>query len=273
MAISSRRNARSGRAAKPRDLKKERLELRVSVPAKELILRAAEVSGLTAGDLAYEGARRVLDEHERMVLTGADRDVFLAALANPPAPAKRLIAALKRHRDLVGWAAPVGITIEPLHKRHDRTGFSSGEPELDEWFQKRASQDEKRNLARVFVALEDECVIGFYSISSFTLTIDDLPEELARKLPRYEALPAVLIGRLARDERVRGRGIGEVLLADAIRRILSAARSIAVFAILVDAKSDRVFSFYEAFGFRAFPNKPRRMFLVASTALAALGRV
>jgi uncharacterized protein (DUF1778 family) len=102
MAISSRRNARSGRAAKPRDLKKERLELRVSVPAKELILRAAEVSGLTAGDLAYEGARRVLDEHERMVLTGADRDVFLAALANPPAPAKRLIAALKRHRDLVG---------------------------------------------------------------------------------------------------------------------------------------------------------------------------
>jgi uncharacterized protein (DUF1778 family) len=58
------------------------------------------VSGLTAGDLAYEGARRVLEEHERMVLSGADRDAFLIAVADPPPPTERLIAALKRHRAL-----------------------------------------------------------------------------------------------------------------------------------------------------------------------------
>jgi len=55
------------------------------------------MSGLAAGDLAYEGARRILEEHERMVLRGADRDVFLKAIANPPSPAPRLIAALRRH--------------------------------------------------------------------------------------------------------------------------------------------------------------------------------
>jgi uncharacterized protein (DUF1778 family) len=60
------------------------------------------VSGLTAGDLAYEGARRVLDEHQRMLLTGADREAFLDAVMNPPQPSKKLIAALKRHRDLMG---------------------------------------------------------------------------------------------------------------------------------------------------------------------------
>ncbi|MGH7125935.1 MAG: DUF1778 domain-containing protein, partial [Stellaceae bacterium] len=60
------------------------------------------ISGLTAGDLAYEGARRVLDEHERMVLTGADRDAFLDALLDPPPPTAKLIQALKRHRDLFG---------------------------------------------------------------------------------------------------------------------------------------------------------------------------
>jgi uncharacterized protein (DUF1778 family) len=60
------------------------------------------VSGLTAGDLAYEGARRVLDEHERMVLAGADRDAFLDAVLDPPAPTAKLIAALKRHRQLLG---------------------------------------------------------------------------------------------------------------------------------------------------------------------------
>lgn len=85
-----------------RELKKERIELRVSGSAKALIQRAVAVSGLTAGDLAYEGARRVLDEHERMVLTGADRDVFLEAVLNPPKPTAKLVAALKRHRKLVG---------------------------------------------------------------------------------------------------------------------------------------------------------------------------
>jgi uncharacterized protein (DUF1778 family) len=90
------------RSAAARELKKERIELRVAASAKKLIQRAMAVSGLTAGELAYEGARRVLDEHERMVLTGADRDAFLDAVAQPPEPADKLIAALRRHRDLLG---------------------------------------------------------------------------------------------------------------------------------------------------------------------------
>jgi uncharacterized protein (DUF1778 family) len=60
------------------------------------------VTGLNAGDLAYEGARRVLDEHERMVLTGADRDAFLDAVLAPPEPTERLVAALRKHRELFG---------------------------------------------------------------------------------------------------------------------------------------------------------------------------
>jgi uncharacterized protein (DUF1778 family) len=85
-----------------RELKKERIELRVAASAKELIQRAMTISGLTAGDLAYEGARRVLDEHQRMMLTGADRDAFLDAVVNPPEPADRLIAALRRHKNILG---------------------------------------------------------------------------------------------------------------------------------------------------------------------------
>lgn len=88
-------------APRPHELKKERIELRVAPSAKALIQRASAVSGLTAGDLAYEGARRVLDEHERMVLTGADRDAFLEAVRTPPQPADRLVQALRRHRDQV----------------------------------------------------------------------------------------------------------------------------------------------------------------------------
>ena len=86
------------RPATLREPKKDRMELRVAASAKDLIQRAMAVSGLTAGDLAYEGARRVLDEHERMVLTGADRDAFLDAVANPPPPTERLVAAIRRRR-------------------------------------------------------------------------------------------------------------------------------------------------------------------------------
>lgn len=163
------------------------------------------------------------------------------------------------------------MTITTLGRHHDRAAFRCGQPDLDDWFQRRASQDERRNIARVFVAFDDATgIIGFYSLSSFTLTLDDLPAELSDRLPRYPAIPAALIGRLARDERVRSQGIGELLLADAIRRVLGAAQTLAVFAIVVDAKGEHAATFYREFGFRAFPTNPRRLFLLTSSAVAAI---
>lgn len=164
----------------------------------------------------------------------------------------------------------MAITIEPLGRQHNRAAFSCGQPELDDWFRHRASQDEKRNISRVFVAVDDALgIAGFYSLSSFKLALDDLPEAVARKLPRYADIPAALIGRLARDSRARGGGIGALLLADAVRRILSAGRSMAVFAIVVDAKDDNAAAFYQDFGFSPFPTRPRRLFLLTSVAAQA----
>ena len=85
-----------------RERKTERIELRVAPSVRRVIEQATAVSGLAAGDLAFEGARRVLEDHERMVLRGADREVFLRAIANPPAPTGRLIAALRRRQALKG---------------------------------------------------------------------------------------------------------------------------------------------------------------------------
>ncbi|MGO9265757.1 MAG: DUF1778 domain-containing protein [Candidatus Binataceae bacterium] len=79
------------------ETKSERLELRVTPSTKRVIQQAAAVSGLSAADLAYEGARRVLSEHEHMELTEADRKVFLEALLSPPKPSARLVSALKHH--------------------------------------------------------------------------------------------------------------------------------------------------------------------------------
>ncbi|MGR3604810.1 type II toxin-antitoxin system TacA family antitoxin [Sulfitobacter sp.] len=92
----------SSRQTQHRKTKRERMELRVATSTKTLIKRAMAVSGMTAGDLAYEGARRVLDDHERMRLSQADADAFLKAVANPPAPADRLIKAFERRETVVG---------------------------------------------------------------------------------------------------------------------------------------------------------------------------
>lgn len=81
-----------------RERKTQRMELRVAPSVRKLIERATAVSGLAAGDLAYEGARRILEDHERMVLRGEDREAFLKAVSNPPSPTARLVAALRRHR-------------------------------------------------------------------------------------------------------------------------------------------------------------------------------
>jgi len=162
--------------------------------------------------------------------------------------------------------------IEPLGK-HDRTTFSCGVNALDDWFHHRAGQDQKRNIARVFVAIDDKRgIVGFYRLSSFTLAITDLPTEHAKRLPRYDLIPAALIGRLARDERARGEGIGGLLLADAVRRVIGASRSLAVFAIVVDAMDEKAAVFYRNFGFAPFPNRPLRPFMPASEAAEAVSR-
>jgi uncharacterized protein (DUF1778 family) len=94
--------ARKKPSSPKREYKTQRLELRLAPSAKKVIQQAMSITGLAAGDLAYEGARRLLDEHQRMVLSGADRDAFLAAMDRKPDPAPRLVEALKRHRHILG---------------------------------------------------------------------------------------------------------------------------------------------------------------------------
>jgi uncharacterized protein (DUF1778 family) len=89
--------ARNKAASPKRALKTRRLELHFAPSAKRIIEEAMSVTGLAVVDLAVEGARRLLDEHQRMILQGADREVFLAAVSREPKPTPALIEALKRH--------------------------------------------------------------------------------------------------------------------------------------------------------------------------------
>ena len=109
-----------------------------------------------------------------------------------------------------------------------------------------------------------EKIAGYYSLSAASFEKEELPPALAKRLPHYP-VPAAVLGRLAIDREQQGRGIGETLLLDAGRRVVRASTTIAVYAIIVDAKNERAKAFYERYGFRAFASEPRRLFLPLET--------
>lgn len=152
--------------------------------------------------------------------------------------------------------------IEPLGSQHDRAAFTCGEPALDAYIRQQASQDVRRRVAQIFVAIGDapNVIAGYYSLSAAAFSREDLPEALAKRLPRYP-VPAAIIGRLAIDQNYRGRKLGTFLLIDAVHRVLGASTALAVYAVIVDAKSEQAQRFYERFGFVPFPRTPRRLFL------------
>jgi len=121
-------------------------------------------------------------------------------------------------------------------------------------------------VAQVFVAIggAPEKIAGYYSLSAASFEKDELPPALAKRLPHYP-VPAAVLGRLAINRPHQGRGLGEMLLLDAIRRVVLASRIIAVYAIIVDAKSEAARAFYERYGFRTFAIEPRRLFLPLET--------
>jgi ribosomal protein S18 acetylase RimI-like enzyme len=158
------------------------------------------------------------------------------------------------------------LYVEPLGNSHDRAAFSCGTPALDKYLQTQASQDMKKKLAAVYVLTpHGKSIAGFYALSSYSVRLDKIPEEIAKKLTRIPEVPATLIGRLARSSAFSGQGIGEILLTDALKRGLASSKSIASWAVIVDAKDDRAVAFYKKYGFVEIPSTPGRLFLPMET--------
>lgn len=155
------------------------------------------------------------------------------------------------------------LIISPLNAAHDRAGFHCNVEALDNYLHKQAGQDIKRRISRVFIAsLTDQpkMVMGYYTLSTLSIQLSQLPEKLVGKLPKHP-IPAALMGRLAVSENNQGCGIGKMMLVDAIKRTLSISQQIAIYAMVVDTINDKVRGFYEQFGFTCLSDNSPRLFL------------
>ncbi len=221
--------------------KTERINLRLKSSAKSLLERAASFEGKTVSHFilnsALERAEKTVQKHEVMILNAKDSQTFFNALSKP-----------------------VGFNRKLTHAR---LNFQCGVDALDRYLKKQAGQDIKRCISRVFIATEPDNprkVIGYYSLSSLSIELSQLPKNLSRKFPKYP-VPSALIGRLAVSQAAQGKGVGKILLADAIKRTLAVSDEIAIYAIVVDAINSEAQRFYERFGFTCIGNENKRLFL------------
>jgi ribosomal protein S18 acetylase RimI-like enzyme len=160
---------------------------------------------------------------------------------------------------------PVPLRFEALGDSHDRTVFGCGDDALDRYFQTQATQDIRRRIANCFVVVEVATgrVAAYYTLSAASIPLVDLPPDETKRLPRYPTLPAIRIGRLAVDRTFQRRGLGELMLMNAVHRTIQDAA--AAFALLVDAKNDLAAGFYRRYGVLPIAGKPRTLFLPLAT--------
>lgn len=148
------------------------------------------------------------------------------------------------------------MIISLLKKSHKKKNFHCEEPSLTEYLQNRASQDMKKRLATCFVALDDhENILGYYTLTSESLGRDVIPEKYKKKIPQNYNAPVVLLGRLARDIKSKGSGLGEHLLLDALFRSYHLSnQSIGAMAVVVDPINSFAIDFYSQYGFEQLPH-------------------
>lgn len=152
------------------------------------------------------------------------------------------------------------VTLNSFHKK---SSFACEEPSLENYLRKQAGQDVKRQVAACFILEgEDNTIKGYYTLSADSVDRTLIPEQLQKKLP-YKNLPVTLLGVLARDINYKGQGVGELLLADALKRAYQASSTIGACAVVTDPINEKARTFYQSFGFTSLESG--RMFIPMET--------
>lgn len=157
--------------------------------------------------------------------------------------------------------------IQILEKKHNRQDFDCGKELLNNYLKNQAGQDVKRNLTACFVLSDHDnnMIKGYYTLSNSSIPLISFPEDLRKKLPMsYASIPATLVGRLAIDKTHQGKGIGKILLLDALKRSYEVSKEIASFAVVVDPIDEEAVAFYRKYDFIMLPDS-RKMFIAMKT--------
>jgi GNAT superfamily N-acetyltransferase len=164
------------------------------------------------------------------------------------------------------------VRVERLGDHHEVGNFSCGVKDLDDWLSVHALDNQRRDLSRTFLLLDDaDHVAGYYALTMGGVRKESLPTRYGRGLPKFD-IGMVLLARFAIAEERQGQGLGRDLLIEAIERAADAGTHVAARFIAVDPIDEAARAFYAKFGFRLVEGDVEgRMYLRIDEALAALG--
>jgi len=158
----------------------------------------------------------------------------------------------------------VAFAVQELDaKQHDRAAFDCGVEALNRYLKNLTAQHRTKGIATTFVLVDSDQparILGYYSLSAATLLFDQLTDADRKGLPSYP-IPAVRIGRLAAAVFARGKGLGEMLLQNALKRVLHSRSTLGVYAVVVEAKDASAEAFYRKYGFRLCHAQARQLYL------------
>jgi GNAT superfamily N-acetyltransferase len=156
------------------------------------------------------------------------------------------------------------MRIELLAAHHNRAKFDCGNQFLNLFLRQHAGQQQRKGLGKTYVAVAENHpeVLGFITVSAGQVAAMQFPPTL--KLPRYP-IPILRIGRLAVDAHHQGLGIGQDLLAFALRLALEFSRQVGLFAVIVDAKHEKAAAYYQKLGFLPTLDNPLCLYLPLAT--------
>lgn len=167
-----------------------------------------------------------------------------------------------------------GPRLALLAVEHDLHGFDCGNDPLNVWLVNHAQASQRADLARTYVLLDRDTVVGYVSLTTGSVRREDAPKRHARGMPGHP-IPTILIARLAVDHRHQSRRLGSRLLAEALRRAAATSDAVAARLVVVDAIDGEAARFYRRWGFIDVPDNPLRLYRKMSEirrALEAEGR-
>jgi predicted N-acetyltransferase YhbS len=140
------------------------------------------------------------------------------------------------------------IEVRRLREGDDRSGFTSGNPDLDRFFRGYAGQNQFRHhIGVTYVAIEEGEILGFVTVTPSEIEIDALPEAKKNRMPGYP-LPVLRLARLAVAASRSGAGVGRLLLRTVFGLASEMSGTLGCVGVVVDAKPEAV-EYYRAFGF------------------------
>lgn len=111
-------------------------------------------------------------------------------------------------------------------------------------------------------------MLAYYALASSAVTVDAAPGRFRRNMP--DPIPVVVLGRLAVDQSLQGKGVGRALVRDAGLRVIQAADTIGIRGMIVHALSAEAKAFYERTGFEPSPLDPMTLMVTLTDLKASL---